>query len=382
MLGDWVAVTQARLGGRVFRVPGATVGELRRRIEALDRRAGRLGVASIRLRDTGERDPDGHVFVVLSGRAPVLAGWTLAAIVEHRDGQATVRPVDELGERLDHRAFTTPCCDHCRLRRVRTETFVVVHCESGEARQVGSNCLRDFLGSHDPERACRQAEYLALARTELRHADRAPTAHRPTSTPALMVEQFAVHAAHVVRVHGWISREQAHRGSQTASADLALRSLEASPTAPDRADRALAQAAVRWARELLATRPELSQFERDALAVVTGGPLLTRRERGLVCALIAVYRQRRARSRHLAQPGARVETTVLVERVKPQASRRHGTVYRCELLDADANRLVWWQTRGEALVEDEVVTLAGRVGRHTRFGDTPITVLSHCRRAQ
>ena len=183
-----------------------------------------------------------------------------------------------------------------------------------------------------------------------------------------------------MRAHGWTSREQARRGSGTASADLALRSLEDSPEAPDRADLALADAALRWARELLPTRSELSQFERDALAVLTGAPVLTGRERGLVCALIAVYRQRRGQSRHLARPGARLETTVVVERVTGQASRRHGTVHRCELLDANANRLVWWQTRGEPLRAGEVVTLAGRVQRHTRFGTTPVTVLSHCRR--
>jgi hypothetical protein len=377
-LSDWVVEAQATLGGRVFRIPAGALEPLQRRIVSLARRASRLGTAPIELRDTGERDPDGHVFVILSGSPPVLAGWTLAAIVEHRDGHATARPVAELGERLDHAAFAIPRCEHCRLRRARTQTFVVVHRESGEARQVGSNCLRDFLGGNDPERACRQAEYLAVARAELAHADRPPRPAANFAEPSL--ERFAAHAARVVRAHGWTSREQARRGSGTASADLALRSLQASPEAPDRADRALAAAALRWARALLPTRSELSQFERDAVAAVTGRPVLTGRERGLVCALIAVYRQRRGRSRHLARPGGRLETTVVVERVTAQASRRHGTIYRCELLDADANRLMWWQTRGKPLRAGEVVRLAGRVQRHTRFGDTPVTVLSHCRR--
>jgi hypothetical protein len=113
---------------------------------------------------------------------------------------------------------------------------------------------------------------------------------------------------------------------------------------------------------------------------VNAGSISTRRDRGLVCALIAVYRQRRARSRHLAHPGARIEVTVLVERVLTQRSKRHGTVRRCELIDADANRLMWWQTAGAPLHRGEVETLPGRVQRHTRFGTSAITVLSHCRR--
>jgi hypothetical protein len=57
-------------------------------------------------------------------------------------------------------------------------------------------------------------------------------------------------------------------------------------------------------------------------------------------------------------------------------------VRRCDLLDVDVNRLVWWQTRGTPLREGEVVQLHGRVERHTHFGTTAVTVLASCRRAR
>ena len=368
----WVAEAQAALGGRVFRVPCDALADLRQRIEALDRRAGRLGVAPIRLLDTGEREFDRHAFVVLHGAAPVLAGWTLEAIVEHHGERGTVRAVGELGEHLDREAFQSARCEHCGVRRRRSTTFVVVHVESGELRQVGSNCVRDFLGGNDPERACRQAEYLARARAELKGAE---VAARPPE-PAL--EAFAMHASHVVRAHGFISREQARCGSGPTSADLALRSLQATPNAPDAADRALAGGALRWAQALPMLKPNLSPFEADALAVINSGAVKTRRDRGLICALIAAYRQRRARSHHLAQPGDRLQTVVLVEQVKPVPSSRHGTVHRCELIDADVNRLAWWQTRRVPLHAGEVVRLAARVERHSRFGTSAVTVVSRC----
>ena len=331
----------------MFRVPCDALADLRQRIEALDRRAGRLGVAPIRLLDTGEREFDRHAFVVLHGAAPVLAGWTLEAIVEHHGERGTVRAVGELGEHLDQEAFQSARCEHCGVRRRRSTTFVVVHVESGELRQVGSNCVRDFLGGNDPERACRQAEYLARARAELKGAE---VAARPPE-PAL--EAFAVHASHVVRAHGFISREQARRGS--------------GPTG-----------ALRWAQALPMLKPNLSRFEADALAVINSGAVKTRRDRGLICALIAAYRQRRARSHHLAQPGDRLEAVVLVEQVKPVPSSRHGTVHRCELIDADVNRLAWWQTRRVPLHAGEVVRLAARVERHSRFGTSAVTVVSRC----
>jgi hypothetical protein len=372
-LTAWVAEAQAALGGRVYRVPSESLETLQRRIEELDRRAARLGVAPIRLANAGERDPDGHMFVVLQGEAPMLAGWALAAIVEHRDGGARLRAVGDLGERLDPRAFTSARCEHCGLRRRRAATYVVARADTGELRQVGSGCLRDFLGGHDPERTCRQAEYLVLAQDELKHAE--PT----TTPPRLTLEAFAAHAAHVVRTRGFTSRERAQRDrEQAASADLALRSLQCTPDGPDRGDRALAAGALRWANALVTLKPELSQFEADARAVIRSGSVSTRRERGLVCALIAAYRQRRGRSRHLGQPGERLQTVLLVERVTPTPSARYGTVHRCELIDADVNRLAWWQTRGEPLQAGQVVRLAGAVERHTRFGPGAVTVLSHC----
>jgi hypothetical protein len=371
-LARWVGATQAALGGRVFRIPRDGLPPLRARIEALNRRASRLGAPPIRLAETGEHDADGQVFVVLQGTEPVLAGWALVAIVEHRGGVTSVRPVSERGGQLDPESFATGRCEHCELRRRRTTTFVVVHADSGTVRQVGSGCLRDFLGGHDPERACRHAEYLALARSELRGAE-------VTASPCdATLGTFAAHAARAVRAHGYRSREQAQRAGVLASADEALRSLHDIREAPDRGDHALAAGAVRWAEALPTLKTQLSQFEAHAVGAIRAGSVSTRRERGLICALIAAYRQRRARSRHLAEPGERLETVVLVERVAPAPSDRYGTVYRCELIDAQVNRLVWWQTRGIPLRAGEVVRLAGTIERHTRFGTSAVTVLSHC----
>jgi hypothetical protein len=199
-----------------------------------------------------------------------------------------------------------------------------------------------------------------------------------TRPPEPTLEAFAAHAAHVARAHGFISRERAQRTSEPATADLAVRSLQERPQAPDRGDRALADGALRWAQALPTLKAELSQFETDALTVIASRSVKTRRESGLICALIAAYRQRRARSRHLGQPGQRLGTVVLVERVMPVPSERYGTVYRCELIDANVNRLAWWQTRGAPLQPGAVVSLEGTVERHTRFGTGAVTVLSHC----
>ena len=275
---------------------------------------------------------------------------------------------------LDPRRFREPRCDHCRLRRRRVETFVVWHAASQRLRQVGTGCLRDFLGGHDPERLCRQAEYVLLARESLAAAAGPPS----VAGDEVAVETFAAHAAMVLRTQGWVTRDRARETGRRASADAALTSLQDTPHAPRPADAAVAHAALHWARELLAAKPGLSEFERDASRVGRLRHLSTARERGLVCALIAVYRRRRAGSEHLGRRGEWLETIVVVERIVDQPSRHHGSVRRHELIDVDGNRLVWWQTSGAPLPRGRAVHLRGRVERHTRFGPTPVTVLARC----
>ena len=149
-----------------FRVLRRNLPELHGRIGALARRAERLGTSPLALRDAGQGD-DQHALVVLEGEPPALAGWTVVAVVDHRGADATLSVVSSGAPTLDPQRFRTPRCDHCGLRRRRVDTFVVWHAATQRLRQVGTGCLRGFLGGHDPERLCRQAEYLLLARESL-----------------------------------------------------------------------------------------------------------------------------------------------------------------------------------------------------------------------
>jgi hypothetical protein len=349
--------------------------ELARRIATLARRAQRLGTGPIAVRATGERR-GGLIRVVLAGEPPALDGWMLIAAVDHRGPAPRLRFVLPSASALDPRRFAEAHCDHCGLRRRRTATYVLWHAASSRVHQVGSRCLPDLLDGHDPQRLCRQAEYLTLAEQTLRDAAASSTGTAPTE---IALEQFAAHAAHVLRADGWISLRLARETGRTASADSALLSLQRDPHAPDAADQALARGALRWARELLAAQPNLSRFERDAVITARRATISTGRDRGLLCALIAAYRSRRARSHHLGEVGAWLETVLLVEQVRSQPSQRHGIARRHDLLDVHGNRVVWWQTSGPRLPLEQAIHLRGRIERHTRFGTTAVTVLSRCR---
>ena len=76
----------------MFRVLERNLPAVRAEIARLARRAERLGTAPLTLNETGERDGE-HVYVALEGEPPTLAGWTVAAVVDHRRPVPAVRVV-------------------------------------------------------------------------------------------------------------------------------------------------------------------------------------------------------------------------------------------------------------------------------------------------
>jgi hypothetical protein len=361
--------------GRTFQVRVENLQALRERIDRIDRRARRLGTGPVLLEDTGRRER-GHAIVTLRGETPRLEG--LAAVVDHRGAGAELRAVP--GAPVidsDSARWREPECDHCQVARQRKETFLLLGDDDRTVTQVGSSCLRDFLGGHDPERLCRQAEYLLLAGAELSGATGGAGVH-PRGT--LELGAFFAHAARVVRRTGWTSRTAA-TGQMPSSADQAEVSLE--QHAPlESADRRLARGTLAWARELLPLKRNPSAFERDLVAVV-GESWITRRERGLICAAVMIRRRElaraRSRSHHQARIGDELEVVGLVEHMFARPSSRWGHVHHAVLRDLDGNRYRWWSSQPLPIEEHRAYRLRGRVTAHDEHRGEPETVLTRCR---
>lgn len=85
----------------------------------------------------------------ITGKIPKLNGWEVIAKIDHMDKSTMIRKfVDDI-DLSQYR--NDPVCEHCQIDRYRNVTFIVRN-ESGELKQVGSSCLKDFTG-HDPRQA-------------------------------------------------------------------------------------------------------------------------------------------------------------------------------------------------------------------------------------
>ena len=90
-----------------------------------------------------------HVIVVkVTGVAPVIDGYTFKSILNIEDNEKFVRSI--AGFNLPSEFRERDICDHCNQNRKRNRYFFVQKDDSN-LKQVGSSCVKDFLGHKNPE---------------------------------------------------------------------------------------------------------------------------------------------------------------------------------------------------------------------------------------
>lgn len=90
--------------------------------------------------------------VQITGTAPSYNGWTFLAAVDTVETTTgtdfilrTAPGIEESG--VDRTALAAGRCEHCgTVRANRRYTYLVRHTDTGEIRQVGSTCIKDFTG--------------------------------------------------------------------------------------------------------------------------------------------------------------------------------------------------------------------------------------------
>lgn len=118
--------------------------------------AGETVTVQERDRVTGETWDEIYIKTTITGAPPSYGGWTLLAAIDAlpisenpHDGHTFVLRyapgVDD--STIDRSDLEAGRCQHCRTRKTnRLYTYLVRHAETGELKQVGSTCIRDFTG--------------------------------------------------------------------------------------------------------------------------------------------------------------------------------------------------------------------------------------------
>lgn len=398
----------------VFEIPDVNMAMLAERLEKLNRRAVKLGVAALESRVHAMRevwvrretlDEEGrptHVgpkfrrrfyTVELVGASPKLpGGWTFLGTLQHTEAGNIMRAVP--GEEFPEMYRTRPAhCDHCQKQRRRNDTYLV-RSEAGEVKQIGHQCVRDFLGHVTPE----MLGWLATLLKELNDcSDDGEGGGGSWGREVTYTVDWVTACAGFTLERGFVPKAAAQAGSNVEpTATTAMRYCRPSKDEvnEDRvpkienleAAKELAAAAMEWAKNLDAK----SDYEHN-LKIASQLEAVGRREEGLLASLPAAYRrhalrieqERKARadrpvSEHVGTVGQRDVFTLTLGRVMVMEGFHAQNSYLYMFNDAAGNSVKWFATRKQDMEEGKTYRVKGTVKKHDVYKEQKQTMITRC----
>ena len=380
----------------------AALAATRAKIDKINARAakrgftGRITIDSLPPRVIDEVDAGGSsvrrmvVDVEIAGQAPCYGGWQFLAAVDAMpaaDGAEVgfvVRcapGVDDAG--VDRSALVAGRCEHCNVRVNRKYTYLVREVATGQLRQVGSTCIKDFTGWQG------KPVFITVEDIEV-----GLFGGGGAGIPATTVEDAIATAYVAVQMFGWVPtwREGATRYDVARALfgdDQIARDLRAAMAARMGEGDAVAG-------EIIATlSAELTKadgYEANLLAVLAA-EYVTERELGLLCSAVPVYERivgrRVAReaehqaeaekvpSRWFASVGDKVTVTGAVKTALTIDGYAYNSRQRLIVIDTPGATFKTITSAGWAwdVHGGEVITVGATVKRHDVYREAEQTVL-------
>jgi hypothetical protein len=218
---------------KTYRIPEANLSTLQSRMTQLARRCTRIKVEAPKLtvgafEDIKYRNEEGfdrvrRVYTVTleSAGRPKINGYEFAAVISpvtDEDGKLignVMRRVPGFeGDIPTKFREATNYCDHCKAARYRLETFVI-HSDAG-FRQIGRNCLANYLGLTDPSTLAAIAEILIDA-DELAEMSEREGFGGGSVMERIPMDDVLTVAASAIRLYGWLSNKSAQEHGKTST---------------------------------------------------------------------------------------------------------------------------------------------------------------------
>lgn len=382
-----------------YTVPEGNLANLHSHIKRLNKKAAKMGCAPITITEgksdfreilhpSGDFVKERFVEVTVTGEAPQFSGWSFVGTLNHLKDPSgkyhtilkSIGAIPKQYHNADHRH-----CDHCNTKRFRRDTFIVQN-ESGEYKQIGRMCLKDFLGGNDPQRIASLSTDISkvfdgdeFTEIQVRHQDEY----------YFDLERVIMDTAQIIEEHGYVSRSQARDTNRTCTTSRVAAILsvfnkyEVSPDAEE-----VALGTLQWLKEVAADETKYpTDYHRNLRTIVNmgvvHGPTL-----GYACSSVAAYHNRMAElirqagleetrktSNHVGKVGERTTFTVTVKNVSAlQGNWGITSIHRME--DKNGNVIVWFANGSTVLDKGSSYEIKGTVKKHDDYKGIKQTVLS------
>lgn len=392
----------------VFQIPKSNLSYLNNKIENLNKIARKLNLEPVGYKTLNEfvRDKPGDetglqkiqfVEIELFGNAPQIITkdgntWKFISRILHTNEGNILKSVP--GEEVPPSFRTAlPKCQHCNYKRNRKDTFVLKNPDTNEYIQVGSTCLKDFLGHPSANMYASWAESLADLATSLDSMDDEYGGMGGRTEIAYDLEKFLNMIYAYIKSFGWKGRAKAQEEGMgsiaTVDGTLALYWAKQeeekrifqdmmSKLTPD--DEEMLSGAIDWARNLKdgsdSQVNQLSDYYWN-LSIACSNPVVTPKTQGIVASLPVAY-NKAVLSKIMPSPkttmGNKGDLVVDCGQIEEESVYGDAVVYRIRTRD---NKLAQWSGNAlENYTKGSPICFEGTIIGYTRYFSTVATRLA------
>ena len=342
-----------------------------------------------------------RVFHVVECDAPIVRidGWTFVATLDHHAAANVIRSVPGLSCVIPESYRTAPPdCDHCRINRRRNDTFLLQNESTGEWKQIGRTCIRDFIG-YDVASMVALAECVASVGAALDGELDEDSGYGSGSVGGAYIHSktYLANVSACIRAYGWVSKKDAVEGKSATATDALQNMFRKASVAVAliESDFESATNAIAWARAL----PGRSDFEHN-MWVVSGLEMIEARSAGILAYFIPGMLRATEKafaaatkkeslgltsSQHVGAIGDKLRNIPARLYGYNAIDGRYGTTVIYKFICDSGNVFNWFSSGGieglgaHSATNQQRVILAGTVKNHNEYRDEKQTILTRCK---
>lgn len=325
------------------------------------------------------------IIVEITGaETPQINGWAFMGTINHYSEAGNI--INKIPSLVDleipERFRTTgQYCEHCNSSRRRNDTYILWNESTGEFKQIGKTCLKDFLGHNSPENIAKYAEYLFDMRSNADEFERIYSEGIPKHVK--LVEWLTLSQA-VIRNIGYISKAKAQEQMSLCTTDIVYDQMFHSDRMKERdiitandEDMLLAEKVIAYIK----TIEPITDYEQN-LKILVSSDVIALRVKGYATSMIPYYmkaldlikeKEIVIPSKHIGSVGDKIEVELTIEKVKVWENV-FGVVKFHLMKDKEGN-VFTWKTSSKTLTEGATVKIKGTVKAHTEYKEVNQTEL-------
>jgi hypothetical protein len=282
-------------------------------------------------------------------------------------------------------------CEHCKTKRQRNDGYILRDQETGDYKEVGSNCLEDFTGI-DPAAALFLARMYDVVRLSGEDFDEYASSGRCNALPT---RAFLAHVSFCADLGGFVStavaRDNPYLTPTYQTASQLPRALDESEELRDKyySQRERHYAKADAIREWVANKPVESDFDRNVKLLLQLDVIsIDRKHLALAAATLPMYNrylglqaEKRRPSEHIGQSGEKLTSTLTISRVIDIPNMYSSAPAVLVLMqDQKGNKLKWKTTSAPREVMDgegRVMEASFKVKGHEDYKGVAQTSVTH-----